>query len=191
MSSSSRCSEVRGVSPGVAETEDKAEAPGKLTTTDVTLDDIVETTEAALPEREAPAIAAVPTCTARVVSIEGKTRSAVILARGAKGPVSAEIAPEVDLEVVEDARANGDAVLVESCAGERPQIIAALRTRRPRELRLRAEKISIEGMKEVLLRSGFGALRIQESGDIEVVGGSINAVSRGLFRLVGRLVRLN
>ncbi|WP_437899190.1 hypothetical protein [Sorangium sp. So ce124] len=168
-----------------------SEAAGEIAAAGVTLDEIVEGTAAALPERDAPAIAAVPTCTARVVSIEGKTRSAVILARGAKGPVSAEIAPEVDLEVIEDARANGDAVLVEIRAGEQPQVIAALRTRRPRELRLHAEKISIEGMKEVLLRSGFGALRIQESGDIEVIGGRINAVSRGLFRLVGRLVRLN
>jgi hypothetical protein len=183
-------SEAEQVSPGAAETEGKAEAAGELATTGVTLDEIVETT-AVLPKRQAPAINAVATCTARVVSMEGKTRRASILARGANVPVLAEIAPDVDLEVIEDARANGDAVFVEVCDGEPPLITAALRTRRPRELRLRGEKISIEGSKEVLLRSGFGALRIQESGDIELVGGTVNAVSRGLFRLVGRLVRLN
>ncbi|WP_437908486.1 hypothetical protein WME95_11835 [Sorangium sp. So ce327] len=184
-------SETEQVSPGAAETEGKPEAVGELATTGVTLDEIVETTAAVLPERQAPPIAAVAMCTARVVSMEGKTRRASILARSANVPVLAEIAPDVDLEVIEDARANGDAVLVETCEGEPPLIIAALRTRRPRELRLRGEKISIEGSKEVMLRSGFGALRIHESGDIELVGGTINAVSRGLFRLVGRLVRLN
>ncbi|WP_438035466.1 hypothetical protein [Sorangium sp. So ce204] len=168
-----------------------SEAAGEIAAAGVTLDEIVEGTEAVFPERVAPAIAAVPTCTARVVSIEGKTRRASILPRGAKVPASAEIAPEVDLEVIEDARANGDAVLVELCAGEPPRIIAALRSRRPRELRLDGEKITIQATKEVLLRSGSGAFRIQESGDVELVGGRINAVSRGLFRLVGRLVRLN
>ncbi|WP_437534768.1 hypothetical protein WME79_11255 [Sorangium sp. So ce726] len=184
-------SKAEQVSPGAAETEGKVEAAGELATTGVTLDEIVETTAAVLPERQAPAIAAVSMCTARVVSMEGKTRRASILARGANMPVLAEIAPDVDLEVIEGARANGDAVLVEICEDEPPLIIAALRTRRPRELRLRGEKISIEGSKEVLLRSGFGALRIQESGDIELVGSTVNVVSRGLFRLVGRLVRLN
>lgn len=179
------------VSPGAVETEGKAESAGELATTGVMLDEIVETTAAVLPERQAPAIAAVAMCTARVVSMEGKTRRASILARGMNTPVLAAIAPDVDLEVIEGARANGDAVLVESCEDEPPLIIAALRTRRPRELRLRGEKISIEGSKEVLLRSGFGALRIQESGHIELVGGTVNVVSRGLFRLVGRLVRLN
>ncbi|WP_437964698.1 hypothetical protein WMF04_34180 [Sorangium sp. So ce260] len=129
------------------------------------------------------------TRTARVLGVAG--RSATIVLRGATAPLEAELAEEVDPEVIADAQANGDSVLVECCDGEAPLVVAALATRKPRELRLRAATIHIEGDEEVLLRSGHGAVRIRQDGEVEVIGSRISAASRGLFRIVGRILRLN
>jgi hypothetical protein len=82
-------------------------------------------------------------------------------------------------------------VLVEMVEGEEPLVVAVLHTRKPREIRLKAATIQIEGDEEVLLRAGRGAIRIRSDGDIEVVGSRISAASRGLFRIVGRMLRLN
>jgi hypothetical protein len=127
--------------------------------------------------------------TARVASVSG--RQAKIVLRGRTEALDAMIAPEVDPAVISDALANGDAVLVELAAGEVPLVVAALHTRRPREIRLKAGTIHIEGDEEVLLRAGRGALRIRADGDIELVGSRVSAASRGLFRIVGRMLRLN
>jgi len=127
--------------------------------------------------------------TARVVRVSG--RDATIALRGRADPIEATVAPEVDPCVVADAHADGESVLVELCEGEPPLIVAALHTKRPREIRLKAAVVHIEGDEEVLLRSGRGAIRVRSDGDIEVVGSRISAASRGLFRIVGRLLRLN
>jgi len=127
--------------------------------------------------------------TARVLGVSG--RKATLALRGAADPVEAVIAPEVNPEVIKDALLNGDSVLVEVGVGQAPLVVAALQTQRPRELRLRAAVVHIEGDEEVLLRSGRGAVRVRADGDIEIVGSRISAVSRGLFRLVGRILRLN
>ncbi|WP_437313953.1 hypothetical protein [Sorangium sp. So ce385] len=139
--------------------------------------------------RRASVAPAAGTRTARVLAVAG--RSATIVLRGAPAAVEAELAPEVDPEVIADALDNGDSVLVECCEGEAPLVVAALATRKPRELRLQATTIHIEAEDEVLLRSGHGAVRIRQDGDIEVIGSRISAASRGLFRLVGRILRLN
>lgn len=155
----------------------------------VTLDDVLaEPASAPLPVRKAQPLGAAMR-TACVASIAG--RMASIRIRGAEGPVDAQIASDVDPEVIADARARGDAVLVELCEGELPLIVAALTTQRPHALHFKATTIAIEGEQELLLRSGRGAIRICRDGDIEVVGTRISAVSRGLFRIVGRLLRLN
>ncbi|WP_437602926.1 hypothetical protein WMF28_14960 [Sorangium sp. So ce590] len=155
----------------------------------VTLDDVLaEPAVAPLPARSAQLLGAAMR-TARVAAIAG--RGARIVVRGAAEPVEALVAPEVDPEVIADAHARGDAVLVELCEGAPPLIVGALTTQRPKALHLKAATITIEGEQELLLRSGRGAVRIREDGDIEVVGSRISAASRGLFRIVGRLLRLN
>jgi hypothetical protein len=53
----------------------------------------------------APLAAAVGMRTARVISVAG--RRATLALRGAAAPIEAEIAPEVDQELIADARANG------------------------------------------------------------------------------------
>jgi hypothetical protein len=127
--------------------------------------------------------------TARVTGVSG--RRATVVLRGRVEALDAQVAPEVDPAVVADAVANRDSVLVELADGERPLVVGVLHTQRPREIRLKATTIEIEGEEEVLVRAGRGALRIRADGDIEVVGTRISAASRGLFRIVGRLLRLN
>jgi hypothetical protein len=168
-----------------------APAGGSAGPAHVPLDEIVPTPLAAsIPERPAPAVSLAPGMrTARVTGVSG--RRARITLRGQSASVDAAIAPEVDPSVVTEAVENGDSVLVETVEGEPPLLVAVLHTRRPRTLRLKAATIEIEGEEEVLVRSGRGALRIRADGDIEVVGSRISAASRGLFRIVGRILRLN
>jgi hypothetical protein len=127
--------------------------------------------------------------TARVVRVSGRT--AAILFRGAPSPIDAVVAPEVEVALVDDARLRGDSVLIELWGDEPPVIVGILQTRRPQEIRLKAATVHIEGEREILLRSGHGAIRIREDGNIEVVGSRINAASRGLFQIIGRILRLN
>jgi hypothetical protein len=126
-------------------------------------------------------------CVARVLSVGDG--AATIAWRGSSGGVAARIAPEVEQELVREAADQRGAVLVEE--GSPPTIVGLLQTRRPDVLKLRAGAIHIEGEREVLVRSGRAAVRLREDGDIEIVGGRIHAASRGLFRLVGRILRIN
>lgn len=139
-----------------------------------------------------PAVALPPAVAIRTARLAGVTgRRAKIELRGMTQPIEALVAPEVDVGVITDAMESGESVLVETVPGELPVIVGVLHTRRPRELKLRAGTITIEGDEEVLLRSGRAAIRIRADGDIEVVGSRISAASRGLFRIVGRMLRLN
>ncbi len=127
--------------------------------------------------------------TARVVSIAGD--SARITWRGLRDPVEAELDEGVDAEVVQRALENGDRVLVEIDPVLGPLIVGVVQRRIPRKVEIRGETVVIEADREILLRTGTGAMRIREDGDIEVVGSRISTVSRGLFRIVGRVLRLN
>jgi len=140
----------------------------------------------------APVAALVPVPalrTARVLAVEG--RAATIAWRGAAQGVEATIAPEVDRELVIRASAQGDAVLVEWVPDEAPIVVGIVQTRVPDQIDLRARVIHLNADHEILLRAGTGAVRIREDGDVEIVGSRISASSRGLFRLVGRILRLN
>jgi hypothetical protein len=135
------------------------------------------------------ALAGVAMRTAQPVALHGRTVS--LRVRGAASEVTAELGPGVEAEVVKQAVTNGDVVIVECVEGETPLVVGVLQRRLPREINLKARKIHIEGDEEVLLRSGRGAMRIRQDGDVELVGSRIAAMSRGLFRLVGRVLRLN
>lgn len=139
---------------------------------------------AAAPQPSAPGL-----CTARIVSLQG--RRATIALRGSREELAATVAPEVELELIEDAVAHKDAVLVERGEDGERWIVGVVQTHRPREVHVTGEKIVVEGSREVLLRAGRAALRLREDGDVELVGSRISAASRGLFRIVGRILRLN
>jgi hypothetical protein len=145
---------------------------------------------AAVPAPDAaPNLAGVAMRTATPLRVEG--RRVVLRLRGLPEPVDGELGPGVSGPLVAQAARNGDAVVLECVAAERPLVVGVLQTTIPAELTLRATKVHIEGEQEVLLRSGRGALRIRQDGDVEIVGSRISAMSRGLFRLVGRVLRLN
>lgn len=152
----------------------------------------------ALATRPGPTAAQSPTPgplqVARVVAVEG--RVAEVVFRGETGRTTVALGDEVESEVIAAAMKNRDPVLVErpastSATDPPPVVLGVLSARRPRELHLRADTITLEAAREVLLRSGTGALRIREDGDVELVGSRILAMSRGLFRIVGRMLRLN
>ncbi len=111
--------------------------------------------------------------------------------RGVEGVVMGELAPSVSAEVIALAAENGDAVVLECVPDAPPLVVGVLQTRIPETLTLRAKKVHIEGEDEVVLRSGLGAMRVRRDGDVELVGSRIAAMSRGLFRMVGRVLRLN
>jgi hypothetical protein len=70
-------------------------------------------------------------------------------------------------------------------------IVGVVQTRVPREVTLKASTITLEAEREILLRAGRSALRLREDGDVELVGSRIVTASRGLLRLVGKMLRLN
>lgn len=125
---------------------------------------------------------------ARLSSIEGPT---VKISFRVGAAIEAEIGDGVERALLVKAMKDRDAVLVEAVEGERPVIVGVVQTKIPREIELRGKKIHIEADDEVLLRAGTAALRLRKDGDVELVGSRLVAMSRGLFRLVGRVLRLN
>lgn len=127
--------------------------------------------------------------TARVVAVNGLR--AQITYRGRGAAVTASIDDGVDAELVKRAMEGNEAVLVESDPELGAVIVGVVQTRVPDVAEIKARKVVIDAGEELLLRSGRGALRIREDGDVELVGSRISTLSRGLFRIVGRVLRLN
>jgi hypothetical protein len=149
-----------------------------------------ETEAAPLVEAAAPATEAPPALrTARVVSVGSATVK--VTWRGRREPVEADLDEGVDRDLIARAATNGDAVLLEIEPGVPPIVVGVVQTRIPETLELKAQNVVIDAEREVLLRAGRGAMRIREDGDVEVVGSRISTMSRGLFRIVGRVLRLN
>ncbi len=143
---------------------------------------------AAAPAAPAPEVAPALR-TARVVAIAAGT--ARITWRGLRDPVEADLDEGVDSELVQRAMENGDRVLVEFDPALGPLVVGVVQRRIPARVEIRGETVVIEADREVVIRSGRGAMRIRDDGDIEVVGSRISTMSRGLFRIVGRVLRLN
>lgn len=156
-----------------------------------TLDRVLERVRAEpspAPQREAvPAFVGLRT--ARVVTAAG--RAAEILFRGESRPTVAAVAVEVEPEVLERAVRDRESVLVEVAPGTPPVVVGVIQTRVPRSISLKGTTVEIEAEEEILLKTGRGAMRIRADSDIEIVGSRIQALSRGLFRIVGRMLRLN
>lgn len=144
-----------------------------------------------LPAPALPAeAAAAPTLRmARVASMNGG--SVQITWRGHAAPAQAELDEGVDREVIERAMVNGDRVLVEIDPEIGPVVMGVVQRRVPERAELRGETVVIEADREVLVRAGRSAIRLRDDGDVEVVGSRILTMSRGLFRIVGRVLRLN
>jgi hypothetical protein len=143
-----------------------------------------------LPREAAEPAAAVPRLrTARLSRIE--RGHVFVRLRGHATEIEADVDEDVDVELLLRAEKEGSAVLVEEEPGMAPVVVGVVQTRIPDTLELKARKVIVEGEEEVLVRSGTGAMRIRSDGDVELVGSRIMTMSRGLFRLVGRMLRLN
>jgi hypothetical protein len=128
--------------------------------------------------------------TARVITLcDG--RHATVRSRTDPEPRGVLIAPELDRSLLVDAVRDGQLVLVERDAAGMELIVGILQTRRPTVLRLVADELEITAKRSILVSAGRAALRLRQDGDVELVGSRISAASRGLFRLVGRMLRLN
>jgi hypothetical protein len=170
--------------------EQEADAPERA---HETLDRVLEKVSPVVAPKPSAAVRAAPAPpmlrTARVVSMApGKIEIAF---RGTPRSIAAELGDGVDRELVALAMKNRDVVLVEWAEGATPVVVGVVQTRIPAEISLKADKITIEAEQELTLRSGTAAMRLREDGDVEVVGSRIAIASRGLFRLVGRMLRLN
>lgn len=145
----------------------------------------------------------------RVVAWQG--RSAHVSWRDGAEPLEARLADEVEGELIARVVDERGLVLVEQ--SDELRVVGVLQTRErapPRaapdeaslrgravrlesegELSIKAERIEIEGASEVLLRVGPVALRLRRNGTVELVGSNVYLTSRGVFRLIGRVLRLN
>jgi hypothetical protein len=146
--------------------------------------------EGALDRATLPGSAVAPGLrTARVARMT--EAGADIALRGSGQLVIAVIDEGVDRALIERAMASGDRVLVEVTPGEAPIIVGVVQTRVPERLELKAKEIVVDAESEVLIRAGRSAVRLREDGEVELVGSRILTLSRGLFRIVGRVLRLN
>lgn len=102
----------------------------------------------------------------------------------------AELMRELDRSLVEDAARDRQLVLLDRHA-DRLLVIGVIATHKPKKLKLDADTIELLASRSLLLRVGRAALELRQDGNIEIVGSRISAASRGLFRLVGRMLRLN
>ena len=111
--------------------------------------------------------------------------------RGSNEELRALVASEVDRELLVEAFETRSPVLVERAGDETPVVIGLVQTRRPRDVKVTGERVEIRAEREILLRTGHAGLRLLADGEIELVGTRVSAISRGLFRIVGRMLRLN
>jgi hypothetical protein len=169
--------------------------PEEVAETDARLEELFDKVAESQTAPAIAVIAAAPTrlpavtlCTGFALALTGDRVSVLV----AGTELEAELGAGVSRELVTQSIRQRDRVLLEQGATEaRPRVVGVVQTTIPEELTLKARKIHIEGEHEVLFRSGRGAMRIRQDGDVEIVGSRISAMSRGLFRLVGRVLRLN
>lgn len=177
------------IEPRAATQDENAPAPSQDKPS--VLDAVLESMSASETPAEAPRTPAIAPGlrSARLVSLD--KRRATVTLRGHTAPINADIAPEVEDALLALAQRQGDGVLVEVFEGDKPVIVGVLQTKLPHEVHVKADVIHLDAAKELVLRAGRAALRLREDGDVELVGTRISASSRGLFRLVGRILRLN
>jgi len=113
----------------------------------------------------------------------------LVTVRAAGRAQRVSLAEGVSASLIHDAITAGQRVLLERMGTAAPTVVGVIQT--SARAKLSGTKVEIEASEELLLRSGRAAIRMRSDGDVELVGSRISAMSRGLFRLVGRVLRLN
>lgn len=123
-----------------------------------------------------------------VQSRRGMTAEVSVL--GADGAEWVEIAPHVDGGLVDRAMTERSLVLLGEWNAQ-AHIIGLIQTRLPDQTLITGKNIVVEASEQLTLRSGRAAIALRSDGALEMVGTRIAATSRGVFRLIGRALRLN
>lgn len=140
--------------------------------------------------RARAALPSLPITLAALVAKEG-TRWRV---KVADHEAAASVDPSVDPALLDEALVTGARVLVE-VAGE-PVIVGALATRRALTLapddtvHVRARAVTVDASEELLLRSPGAFLRMK-GGEVETYGQRVAHTARELFKVLGRMVKIN
>ena len=183
----------RSVSP-LFDLEETAEAAPRTDAKNApsALDQLLEQVESpsAAPSRAAAALPQPP----RLALLRGlrwvNERELEVALRSGES-LFAAVAAEVDRELLNQALLDGQMLLTEWPERGTPLVVGVVHSKPPSKMRFVADEIELNASRELLLRSGSAALRLRSSGDVELVGSRISAVSRGVMRLIGRLLRLN
>lgn len=162
--------------------------------------DHVPAVPAAAP-RATPVPAAAPRPQDSAAALTPGVRSAELLAlsdrtarvrlRGREATVDVAVAPEIDADLLKEALRDRQRVLVEWFGEGEPLVVGILQVHKPRQVTIRAEVVDIEASRSLSLRSGRAGLRMESEGEVELLGSRISVASRGLMRVIGRVLRLN
>ncbi len=104
--------------------------------------------------------------------------------------IDATIAKHVDPVLVERSIREGALALLTQSAHQ-IQVIGFVQTNIAETTHISGKDIVIEADQKLTLRSGRAAIQLRADGALEILGTRIAATSRGVFRLVGRALRLN
>lgn len=118
-------------------------------------------------------------------------RTAQVRLRGREATVDVAVAPEIDAALLKEALRDRQRVLVEWFGEGEPLVVGILQVHKPRQVTIRAEVVDIEASRSLSLRSGRAGLRMESEGEVELLGSRISVASRGLMRVIGRVLRLN
>ncbi|MCK6587705.1 MAG: hypothetical protein HUU21_35805 [Polyangiaceae bacterium] len=185
-------SHARATVPSPGNTSDEAEhTPLPGSRIDELLERVAQPTLPAIerPSTAPPGPSSASLRTARVTRV--LDNRVELRMRGTDQTMIAKIDEGVERDLLAHAAESGGTALVEMLSGQEPLVIGLVQTRLPSKVEIKAKDIVIDAEREVLIRAGRAALRIREDGDVELVGSRILTMSRGLFRIVGRVLRLN
>lgn len=193
---SNRADESVNTSPPAPSSADTPEVATSDTLPGSKIDELLE--RVAQPTLRAPEkppyfgleIAAPALRTARVERIK-EDGQVELRFRGVVLSQTAVLDDNVQEELIAAAMQDGQPVLVEVMGGHQPVVVGVLQTRLPDKVEIKGKDIVIDAEREVLIRSGNAAIRMRSDGEIEMVGSRILTLSRGLFRIVGKMLKLN
>ena len=100
------------------------------------------------------------------------------------------IAPHVDCDLIDRALSNRALALLAEL-NHQIHIIGLVQTSLAEQTLITGKTIVVEASEQLTLRSGRAAIALRSDGALEMVGTRIAATSRGVFRLIGRALRLN
>jgi len=109
---------------------------------------------------------------------------------GSESSESLAIAPHVDGTLIDRAVTDHSLVLLGEWNNQ-STIIGLIQTKLPDHTLISGKNIVIEASEQLTLRSGRAAIALRSDGALEMMGTRIAATSRGVFRLIGRALRLN